>query len=130
MFEVNNTYRPSAFGGHHTVSTTSNSMHSSVFGRQSSSHTGYSGIGQYRIIGSQFEQPHMAEVSELYGLPIGAENVFGEETNHAIRKVSGNDHMPDPMQDPIGDIPWLLMLAMIMGYAGLRMLKRKMSRHA
>jgi len=33
-------------------------------------------------------------------------------------------------RSPIGDIPWLLMLAMIMGYAGLRMLKRKMSRHA
>ncbi|MBO4665715.1 MAG: hypothetical protein J5612_02460 [Paludibacteraceae bacterium] len=99
-----------------------------MFGRQSSSNTGYSGIGQYRIIDSQFEQPHMAEVSELYGMPIGAENVFGEETtNHAIRKVSGNDHMPDPFKDPIGDVPLFMMLALIIGYIGLKRLKTRKS---
>ena len=120
MFEVSNTYH--LFGsvaGTHSTSTTFNSTSSGIFGHGTSS--GYS-IGQYRIIDSDFQQPKLAEIAQLYEMAIGADDVYGQErSGRQIMRVSGDDHMPDPyIKNPVGDVPWLVMMILVIGYAWMR----------
>lgn len=116
MFEINNTYRPFSASAGYTVSIT-RGVHSRVSGHQSSSNTAYKGIGQYRVIDSQFEAPRMAEIVELYDMRIGADNIYAEESsNQNIRRVGPGGHLPDPYLSPIGDVPLFLLLTLIIGY--------------
>ena len=116
MYEVNNTYNT------YTPFTTS-----STFGRSSYTRAAEANnraaqssyrIGQNCIISSNVQQPHLAEVKQLNSLNVGASSVYGEEATYStMRRVGGNDHLPDPyLNTPVGDTPIAWMAVLLIGY--------------
>ena len=82
-------------------------------------------IGQNRIISSNYEQPHLAEIASLTTMEIGATSVYSEcqGPNITIKRAGEDDDFPDPyMNTPIGS-PLLALLLFAVVYAFFR--KRK-----
>lgn len=75
-------------------------------------------IGQNKIINSTLQQPKMAEIASLTTMEIGATSVYSESAPmyRPTRRVSGDDHMPDPSYSPVGDVPWILMMLLVAAY--------------
>ena len=124
MFEVNNTYGYAGYGY-------SGYSGSAFSGSQCETNT-YR-IGQNRIIASNTLQPKMAEIADLTTIRIGATSVYDEPEgpNVTIKRVGEDDHMPDQyLNNPVGDVPLMLFMALAVGYLFFKKYKQKMSRNA
>ena len=84
-------------------------------------------IGQNRIITSSFQPPRLAEVKQLssYNPYEGTTCCEEESPFTTMRRVGGNDHLPDPyLNTPIGDTPWLLMMVLCAAWVAIRWFRK------
>ena len=69
----------------------------------------------------------MAEVVQLYDNSVDTYCVYGEENagQGVIRRVGPGGHLPDPYLTPVGGVPDVLMVILIVGYIFLKKLRKR-----